>query len=95
METTTNRVMSGVVTMTFISLYKAIRIAGSFYVYTKIALCGWVFFYVFLSGTRGRSLEDMEEVFGGKGKGKGKGKEMKEVEVFGGVASGEDRQKNV
>ncbi|KAH0449833.1 hypothetical protein IEQ34_020525 [Dendrobium chrysotoxum] len=93
MGTATNRVMSGVVTMTFISLYKAISIAGSFYVYAGIALCGWVFFYVFLPETRGRSLEDMEEVFGGKGK--GKGKEMKEVEVAGGIAGGEDRHMNV
>ncbi|XP_074561795.1 polyol transporter 5-like [Curcuma longa] len=59
-----NRLMSGAVTMSFLSLYKAISIAGSFYLYAGVASAGWVFFYVFLPETRGRSLEDMEELFG-------------------------------
>ncbi|KAJ3673999.1 hypothetical protein LUZ60_005991 [Juncus effusus] len=58
-----NRIMSGVITMTFISLYKAISMAGSFYLYASIASLGWVFFYVFLPETRGRSLEDTEVLF--------------------------------
>ncbi|XP_042442709.1 polyol transporter 5-like [Zingiber officinale] len=63
-----NRLMSGAVTMSFLSLYKAISIAGSFYLYAGIAAAGWLFFFIFLPETRGRSLEDMEELFGKKGK---------------------------
>lgn len=59
-----NRVSSGTILMTFISLYKAITIGGSFFLYGAIALSGWVFFYTLLPETRGRSLEDMDELFG-------------------------------
>lgn len=64
--TATNRVASGIITMTFLSLYKAITISGSFFLYAGIATLGWVFFYVFLPETRGRSLEDTERIFGKK-----------------------------
>ncbi|KAM0937697.1 putative major facilitator, sugar transporter, major facilitator superfamily [Dioscorea sansibarensis] len=63
-----NRVTSGVITMTFISLYKAISIGGSFFLYAGIAAVAWVFFYTLLPETRGRTLEDTEELFGGKKK---------------------------
>ncbi|ONK59832.1 uncharacterized protein A4U43_C08F11420 [Asparagus officinalis] len=62
--TATNRVMSGVITMTFLSLYKAITISGSFFLYAGIATAGWVFFYVYLPETRGRRLEEMDGLFG-------------------------------
>ncbi|CAL9072742.1 putative polyol transporter 1 [Musa acuminata AAA Group] len=61
-----NRVTSGVITMTFISLYKAITIGGSFFLYGGIALAAWVFFFTYLPETRGRTLEDMEELLGTK-----------------------------
>lgn len=64
--TATNRVMSGVITMTFLSLYKAITISGSFFLYAGIATAGWLFFYTFLPETRGRRLEEMDELFGKK-----------------------------
>ncbi|CAD5191525.1 unnamed protein product [Musa acuminata subsp. malaccensis] len=59
-----NRVTSGVITMTFISLYKAISLGGSFFLYGGIAAVAWVFFFTYLPETRGRTLEDMEELFG-------------------------------
>ncbi|KAK3150763.1 hypothetical protein QOZ80_3AG0237390 [Eleusine coracana subsp. coracana] len=65
-----NRIMSGAVTMSFISLYKAITFAGSFYLYAGIAAAGWVFMFFFLPETRGRSLEDTEKLFGGGGDGR-------------------------
>uniref|UniRef100_A0A0E0HJ15 Major facilitator superfamily (MFS) profile domain-containing protein n=1 Tax=Oryza nivara TaxID=4536 RepID=A0A0E0HJ15_ORYNI len=61
--TAMNRVVSGVVTMTFISLYGAITMAGAFYLYAAIAAASFVFIYACLPETRGRSLEDMEELF--------------------------------
>ncbi|OWM89199.1 hypothetical protein CDL15_Pgr010485 [Punica granatum] len=59
-----NRLLSGVNSMTFISLYEAITISGAFYLYASIAAASWVFFYVLLPETRGRTLEDMEVLFG-------------------------------
>ncbi|KAM1096491.1 hypothetical protein TB2_013752 [Malus domestica] len=59
-----NRATSGVISMTFISLYKAITIGGAFFLYAGIAALSWVFFYTLYPETQGRSLEDMEVLFG-------------------------------
>jgi hypothetical protein len=61
--TAMNRIMCGVVIMTFISLYQAITMAGAFFLYAAIAAAAFVFVYVCLPETRGRSLEYMEELF--------------------------------
>ncbi|XP_039114914.1 probable polyol transporter 6 [Dioscorea cayenensis subsp. rotundata] len=58
-----NRVMNGTTSMTFMSLYKAITIGGSFFMFSGIAVLAWFFFFFFCPETRGRSLEEMEEVF--------------------------------
>jgi hypothetical protein len=60
----TNRVTSGVISMTFISLSNAITIGGAFFLYGGIALLAWVFFFTFLPETRGRTLEAMSKLFG-------------------------------
>jgi MFS family permease len=59
-----NRVTSGVVSMTFLSLSKAITIGGSFFLYTGITAVAWVFFFTCLPETRGRALESMGKLFG-------------------------------
>lgn len=59
-----NRVTSGVVLMTFLSLAKAITIAGAFFLYAGIAALGWLFFFTLLPETRGTSLEEVEALFG-------------------------------
>ncbi|KAL3515193.1 hypothetical protein ACH5RR_022095 [Cinchona calisaya] len=59
-----NRVTSGVLSMTFLSLYKAITIGGAFFLFAGIASVAFVFFYTLLPETRGRTLEEMEELFG-------------------------------
>ncbi|WOK92390.1 polyol transporter 1 [Canna indica] len=59
-----NRGTSGAITMTFISLYKAITIGGSFFLYGGMAAAAWVFFFTCLPETQGRTLEDMEEYLG-------------------------------
>lgn len=61
--TAMNRVVSGLVTMTFISLYGAITMAGTFYLYGAVAAASFVFIYTCLPETRGRNLEDMEQLF--------------------------------
>uniref|UniRef100_J3MME8 Major facilitator superfamily (MFS) profile domain-containing protein n=1 Tax=Oryza brachyantha TaxID=4533 RepID=J3MME8_ORYBR len=59
-----NRVTSGVISMTFLSLSNAITIGGSFFLYAGIAALAWVFFYTYLPETRGRTLEEMSKLFG-------------------------------
>ncbi|KAJ4815247.1 Sugar transporter [Rhynchospora pubera] len=59
-----NRTMSGIIGMTFISLYKAITIAGSFFLYMSIGIVAWIFFFVCLPETRGKSLEEIGMLFG-------------------------------
>ncbi|MBA0758795.1 hypothetical protein Gotri_021760 [Gossypium trilobum] len=59
-----NRVVSGIISMTFISLYKAITIGGAFFLFAGIATVGWVFFYVCMPETRGKTLEEIECLFG-------------------------------
>ncbi|KAL8459894.1 hypothetical protein ACS0TY_031703 [Phlomoides rotata] len=59
-----NRFTSGVVLMTFISLYERITIGGAFFLYSGIATVAWVFFYTLLPETQGRTLEEMEALFG-------------------------------
>ncbi|TVU50050.1 hypothetical protein EJB05_01404, partial [Eragrostis curvula] len=63
LSTAMNRLMSGVVTMTFISLYQAITMAGAFYLYAAIAATAFVFIYTCVPETKGHSLEDMEDLF--------------------------------
>uniref|UniRef100_A0A5B6Z4Z0 Putative Polyol transporter 5 n=1 Tax=Davidia involucrata TaxID=16924 RepID=A0A5B6Z4Z0_DAVIN len=59
-----NTVTSGVISMTFISLYKAITIGGTFFLFTATSIVGWVFFYTLLPETQGKTLEEMEILFG-------------------------------
>ena len=59
-----DRVTSGVISMTFLSLSKGITIGGSFFLYAGIASLAWVFFFTYLRETRGRTLEQMGELFG-------------------------------
>ncbi|KAI7742131.1 hypothetical protein M8C21_003535 [Ambrosia artemisiifolia] len=59
-----NRVVSGVIGMTFISLYKAVSIGGAFFVFTGVAAVGFVFFYTLFPETQGKNLEEVEQVFG-------------------------------
>lgn len=63
--TAVNRVMSAVVGMTFISMYEAVGMAGSFYIFAGFAAAAWVFVYACLPETKGRSLEEMEALFDG------------------------------
>nr|CAD58709.1 polyol transporter [Plantago major]CAR82415.1 polyol transporter [Plantago major] len=59
-----NRFMSGVILMSFISLYKAITIGGAFFLFGGITTVAFIFFYTLFPETQGRTLEEMEELFG-------------------------------
>ncbi|KAF7146711.1 hypothetical protein RHSIM_Rhsim04G0046800 [Rhododendron simsii] len=59
-----NHLMSGVISMSFLSLYKAITIGGAFFLFMGVAIVSWVFFYTLLPETQGRTLEEMQVLFG-------------------------------
>ncbi|XP_057975874.1 probable polyol transporter 6 [Malania oleifera] len=58
-----NRVMNATVSMSFISIYKAITIGGAFFMFAGVSVVALVFFYFLMRETRGRTLEEMEMVF--------------------------------
>ncbi|KAG8659903.1 probable polyol transporter 3 [Manihot esculenta] len=58
-----NRLMNAIISMSFISLYKAITIGGAFFLFGGVAVIGWLFFYFLFPETKGRSLEEMESLF--------------------------------
>ncbi|XP_057415600.1 probable polyol transporter 3 [Lotus japonicus] len=65
-----NRSMNATVSMSFISIYKAITIGGSFFMFAGISVLAWVFFYIFLPETKGVALEEIEMIFSKKPSGK-------------------------
>ncbi|KAL7246737.1 hypothetical protein ACSBR2_001781 [Camellia fascicularis] len=56
--------LSGVMSMTFISLYKAITIGEAFFLFMGVAMLGWLFFYEPIPETQGKTLEKMQMLFG-------------------------------
>ncbi|EYU37769.1 hypothetical protein ABFS82_02G025600 [Erythranthe guttata] len=59
-----NRCISALISMTFITLYKGITIGGAFYLYGAISIVAWLFFFTLLPETQGKTLEEMESLFG-------------------------------
>ncbi|CAA2998962.1 transporter (major facilitator superfamily) [Olea europaea subsp. europaea] len=84
-----NRVTSGVISMTFISLYKAISIGGAFFLYAGIAMVAWVFFYTLFPETQGKTLEEMETLFGTFFKWRSTLRELKKKKVENGATNGQ------
>ncbi|KAG0530742.1 hypothetical protein BDA96_05G212800 [Sorghum bicolor] len=64
--TAVNRVTCALVTMTFISLADWITMPGCFFLYAGVAAAAFVFVYLQLPETSGRSLEDMDVLFAAK-----------------------------
>ncbi|KAL6643259.1 hypothetical protein ACP70R_021440 [Stipagrostis hirtigluma subsp. patula] len=58
-----NRAINATVSMTFVSLYKAVTIGGAFFLFAGLATVAAAFFYFFCPETQGRPLEEIEEVF--------------------------------
>lgn len=59
-----NRITNVAVVTSFISIYKTITLGGTFFLFVGTNVLGWWFYYSFLPETKGRSLEDMETIFG-------------------------------
>ncbi|GAB4853305.1 Polyol transporter 5 [Ancistrocladus abbreviatus] len=59
-----SRVTSGVISTTFLLLSDAITTGGAFYLFAGIAIVAWIFFFTFLPETQGRTLEQMDDLFG-------------------------------
>ena len=65
LSTTTNWTCNLIVSMTFLHLARYLTRHGTFWLYSGIALSGWMFIFLLLPETRGRSLEQVEELFQG------------------------------
>ncbi|KAK6150917.1 hypothetical protein DH2020_015849 [Rehmannia glutinosa] len=74
-----NRLMNATVSMSFLSLSSAITIGGAFYLFASVAVVAWFFVFFCLPETKGRSLEEMEEVFSKSGDSKNKNKQLELV----------------
>lgn len=51
------------VSMTFLTLTEAITKYGTFWLYAGLSLLGWFFFFLFLPETKGKSLEEVSDLF--------------------------------
>ncbi|KAH7511912.1 probable polyol transporter 6 [Ziziphus jujuba] len=75
-----NRLVSGVVSMSFLSISKKITFGGIFFVLGGVMAVGTAFFYFFLPETKGLTLEEMQTIFEDQNTGNhGRVKEMTEI----------------
>ncbi|GLJ29735.1 hypothetical protein SUGI_0586790 [Cryptomeria japonica] len=58
-----NRVASGVISMTFLSLSHSITIAGTFFLFAGVSLLCAVFVYIYIPETKGKTLEEIVSIF--------------------------------
>ncbi|XP_010488992.1 PREDICTED: probable polyol transporter 4 [Camelina sativa] len=71
-----NRVCSGLVAMSFLSVSRAITVGGTFFVFSLVSALSVIFVYVLVPETSGKSLEQIELMFQPQG-----GLERKDGEV--------------
>ncbi|KAG8491573.1 hypothetical protein CXB51_014844 [Gossypium anomalum] len=58
-----NRIVSGIVSMTFLSISNKITFGGMFFALSGIMAAAAIFVYFFLPETKGKSLEEIETIF--------------------------------
>ncbi|XP_019051766.1 PREDICTED: probable polyol transporter 4 [Nelumbo nucifera] len=66
-----NRICSGLVAMSFLSVAHAITVAGTFFIFFVISVLSIIFVYEFVPETKGKSLEQIELLFQNVGEHKG------------------------
>ncbi|CAL9759918.1 unnamed protein product [Musa acuminata subsp. burmannicoides] len=69
-----NRVSSGVIAMSFLSMCHALSVAGTFFIFSAISAISVVFMYMYVPETKGKSLEQIELLFDS-------GREWQRIEV--------------
>lgn len=62
-----SRVSSGVITMSFLSVSRAITVAGTFFIFSVISALSVAFVHTCVPETKGKSLEEIEMLFQDKG----------------------------
>lgn len=58
-----NRVCSGLIAMSFLSVARAISVAGTFYIFSAVSALSVAFVIMFVPETRGKTLEQIEMLF--------------------------------
>ncbi|MQM03001.1 hypothetical protein Taro_035772 [Colocasia esculenta] len=72
-----NRVSSGLVAMSFLSVSTAISVAGTFFIFSAISAVSVIFVHMFVPETKGKSLEQIEMLFQSRGE-----VELEDVELL-------------
>lgn len=75
-----NRVCSGLVAMSFLSISRAITVAGTFFLFSGISALAIVFVYTLVPETKGKSLEQIEVMFQNEHESQGTEMELGDVE---------------
>ncbi|XP_078176533.1 putative polyol transporter 4 [Carex rostrata] len=79
-----NRVSSGVVAMSFLSICNAISVAGAFFIFGVLSALSVAFMYRYVPETRGKNLEQIEALFRDENGGcEGKEMELSDVKYEG------------
>jgi SP family myo-inositol transporter-like MFS transporter 13 len=78
--TSTNWLFNLLISMTFLSLTKAITKHGAFYLYAALSFVGFIYFALVLPETKGKTLEEMDDLFDVKGPRRGRAAETNKME---------------
>ncbi|XP_028078914.1 probable polyol transporter 4 [Camellia sinensis] len=75
-----NRVCSGLIAMSFLSMARAITVAGTFFIFSAFSAVSVAFVYTLVPETKGKSLEQIEALFQSEHERQGSAVELRDVE---------------
>ncbi|KAI4322655.1 hypothetical protein L6164_022328 [Bauhinia variegata] len=75
-----NRVCSGIIAMSFLSISRAVTVGGTFFVFAAVSALAVVFVYTLVPETKGKSLEQIELMFQREHERQGSEMELADVE---------------